>query len=67
MANRAFVLSSVYRRSALAAARKNLPTRGGGHVPRPAPFARLSKPTRPLTEEHELIWDDGVAPWKIWK
>ena len=63
MANRALAHSaSIYRRSALATARKSLPTRGGGPVPVPAPFARLSKPTRPLTEEHELIWDDGVAP-----
>lgn len=35
---------------------------GGGAAPTPAPFARMAKPTRPLTEEHELIWDDGVAP-----
>lgn len=63
MANRALAYSaSIYRRSALATARRSLPTRGGGPVPVPAPFARLSKPTRPLTEEHELIWDDGVAP-----
>lgn len=33
---------------------------GGGHGI-PAPFARTPVPNRPLHEEHELIWDDGVA------
>lgn len=28
----------------------------------PAPFVRYPAPSRPLNEEHELIWDDGVAP-----
>ena len=57
MANR---LVPILRRSAMASARSGgFITRGG---PAPAPFARLAKPSRPLTEEHELIWDDGVAP-----
>ena len=32
---------------------------GGGGVP--PPFARTLAPAGPLHEEHELIWDDGVA------
>eukprot|EP00615_Pteridomonas_danica_P013405 CAMPEP_0114349590 /NCGR_PEP_ID=MMETSP0101-20121206/15652_1 /TAXON_ID=38822 ORGANISM="Pteridomonas danica, Strain PT" /NCGR_SAMPLE_ID=MMETSP0101 /ASSEMBLY_ACC=CAM_ASM_000211 /LENGTH=127 /DNA_ID=CAMNT_0001488251 /DNA_START=18 /DNA_END=401 /DNA_ORIENTATION=- len=32
---------------------------GGGGIPRP--FARTLQPSEPLHEEHELIWDDGVA------
>ena len=37
----------------------------GGHgAPRPAtpPFARNKTPTSKLVEDHELVWDDGVAP-----
>ena len=26
------------------------------------PFKRSPAPSQPLHEEHELIWDDGVAP-----
>mmetsp|Transcript_10471 Transcript_10471/g.24337 ORF Transcript_10471/g.24337 Transcript_10471/m.24337 type:complete len:145 (+) Transcript_10471:44-478(+) len=33
---------------------------GGGGAIRP-PFARTPVATEPLHEEHELIWDDGVA------
>jgi hypothetical protein len=38
--------------------RSTLPVLGG---PIPAPFARTAAPTRQLNEDHELIWDDGVA------
>eukprot|EP00613_Pedinella_sp_CCMP2098_P012117 CAMPEP_0171648306 /NCGR_PEP_ID=MMETSP0990-20121206/36030_1 /TAXON_ID=483369 /ORGANISM="non described non described, Strain CCMP2098" /LENGTH=137 /DNA_ID=CAMNT_0012225809 /DNA_START=22 /DNA_END=435 /DNA_ORIENTATION=+ len=50
-------IGSVVRRSApnCTAMRKM----GGGAI-RP-PFARTPVPTQPLHEEHELIWDDGVA------
>ena len=34
---------------------------GGGGAMRP-PFVRSPPPEGPLHEEHELIWDDGVAP-----
>ena len=34
--------------------------RGGGGAVQP-PFARTQTPTARLHEEHELIWDDGVA------
>ena len=34
--------------------------RGGGGAVQP-PFARTQTPTTRLHEEHELIWDDGVA------
>mmetsp|Transcript_82991 Transcript_82991/g.234410 ORF Transcript_82991/g.234410 Transcript_82991/m.234410 type:complete len:156 (+) Transcript_82991:59-526(+) len=34
---------------------------GGGGGPPPPPFARTLVPEGPLHEEHELIWDDGVA------
>ena len=40
--------------------RSTLPVLGGGG-PIPAPFARTAAPTRQLNEDHELIWDDGVA------
>ena len=39
--------------------------RGGGghhHGPAPPPFARLPVPSQKLLEEHELVWNDGVAP-----
>ena len=35
------------------------PALGGGPIP--APFVRTPAPTRQLNEDHELIWDDGVA------
>ncbi len=41
------------------------PARGGDHHEDHTlepPFARLPLSTRPLPEEHELIWHDGVAP-----
>ena len=51
------------RRSASMASRRAfLPMRGGAGGPPPAPFVRVPPPRRPLNEEHELIWDDGVAP-----
>ena len=37
----------------------------GGHgalPPATPPFARNKAPTSKLHEDHELIWDDGVAP-----
>jgi hypothetical protein len=37
-----------------------IPALGGGG-PTPAPFTRTPAPTRQLNEDHELIWDDGVA------
>jgi hypothetical protein len=33
---------------------------GGGGPPHP-PFQRTRAPDYRLTEEHELVWDDGVA------
>ncbi|CAN0529449.1 unnamed protein product [Ectocarpus sp. 12 AP-2014] len=36
-------------------------TRGGGGPPQP-PFARNKPVDYQLDENHELIWDDGVAP-----
>src|SRR4051794_6262077 len=35
---------------------------GGGHGPAPPTFVRLPPPNKPLHEESELIWHDGVAP-----
>ena len=35
--------------------------RHGGGGPVPPPFARTQTATKRLFEEHELIWDDGVA------
>tara|TARA_B110000971_G_C19838151_1_gene421286 strand:+ start:131 stop:526 length:396 start_codon:yes stop_codon:yes gene_type:complete len=35
---------------------------GGGATPPMPPFARNLAPTQKLPEDHELIWDDGVAP-----
>ena len=43
----------------------SVPARGGDHHEDHTlepPFARLPLSTRPLPEEHELIWHDGVAP-----
>ncbi|KAJ8602074.1 hypothetical protein CTAYLR_001612 [Chrysophaeum taylorii] len=34
---------------------------GGGHGPPPPAFARTLPPNGPLPEDHDLIWDDGVA------
>ena len=36
----------------------------GGHADRPGPptFVRLPPPNKPLHEESELVWHDGVAP-----
>ena len=51
------------RRTALAVVRPSAPARrmgGGGGPPHP-PFARTRAPDYRLTEEHELVWDDGVA------
>ena len=39
---------------------QSLPALGGGG-PIPAPFVRTPAPSRQLNEDHELIWDDGVA------
>ena len=40
------------------------PVRGAGRgsAPAPPPFVRLRKPNEKLNTEHELLWDDGVAP-----
>mmetsp|Transcript_51731 Transcript_51731/g.76682 ORF Transcript_51731/g.76682 Transcript_51731/m.76682 type:complete len:130 (+) Transcript_51731:36-425(+) len=35
---------------------------GGGYTPPVPPFARNLAPQDKLVEEHDLIWDDGVAP-----
>jgi hypothetical protein len=35
---------------------------GGGPTPPIPPFARNQVATSKLHEEHELVWDDGVAP-----
>jgi len=36
---------------------------GPGHAPTVAPpFASLPLPTKPLHEQDELVWNDGVAP-----
>ena len=53
------------RRSAVPAARPSAaPARrmggGGGGPPHP-PFQRTKAPEYRLVEEHELVWDDGVA------
>ena len=53
--------SSAVRGAAMA---RRLPLRGagrGGAAP-PPPFVRLRKPNEKLNAEHELLWDDGVAP-----
>ena len=34
----------------------------GGPSPPLPPFARNLAPTKTLHEEHEVVWDDGVAP-----
>ena len=55
------------RRPALGAApraplRTSAVRRGdGGGGPPPPPFAQTKPPSGRLVEEHELIWDDGVA------
>lgn len=33
-----------------------------GSTPPLPPFARNLAPTEKLVEEHDLVWDDGVAP-----
>jgi len=35
---------------------------GHGHGPAPPTFVRLPPPNKPVHEETELIWNDGVAP-----
>ena len=35
---------------------------GHGHGPAPPTFVRLPPPNKPLHEEIELVWNDGVAP-----
>jgi hypothetical protein len=35
---------------------------GHGHGPAPPTFVRLPQPNRPVHEESELVWNDGVAP-----
>lgn len=35
---------------------------GGGGGPAPPAFVRLPPPNKPLPEEYELLWHDGVAP-----
>jgi len=35
---------------------------GGGHGPMPPTFVRLPPPNKPVHEESELVWHDGVAP-----
>ncbi|KAI9917407.1 hypothetical protein PsorP6_012937 [Peronosclerospora sorghi] len=43
--------------------RQALTTRGGqSHRPPPPPFARIKAPTKPLHEDAELVWNDGVSP-----
>lgn len=34
---------------------------GGGDGPVPPPYAQTRAPNYRLVEEHELVWDDGVA------
>lgn len=39
-----------------------VPSRSLGASPAVPPFARNKPPSQMLHEEHELVWDDGVAP-----
>lgn len=52
-------MHKVLRNSAMKS-RNCIKIRGGG--PAPPPFARLPPPDKMLSEESELVWNDGVAP-----
>mmetsp|Transcript_16265 Transcript_16265/g.18420 ORF Transcript_16265/g.18420 Transcript_16265/m.18420 type:complete len:129 (-) Transcript_16265:137-523(-) len=54
--------ANVARRGALVTSRRTFAVRGAASGPAPPTFQRLPTPTQKLHEEHELLWDDSVAP-----
>jgi len=54
-------LAPILRRSVVATRASSNALRGGRSPPLP-PFARIPAPTQSLVEEHDALFDDGVAP-----
>ncbi|CAM9455833.1 unnamed protein product [Choristocarpus tenellus] len=56
-------LRQVLRRGVVASSARQVVRGGGGHHGPPMPpFARNLAPSSMLNENHELVWNDGVAP-----
>mmetsp|Transcript_13167 Transcript_13167/g.27206 ORF Transcript_13167/g.27206 Transcript_13167/m.27206 type:complete len:126 (-) Transcript_13167:403-780(-) len=54
-------ITPLVRRSVVATRARQSSLRGGASPPIP-PFARNVAPAEKLYEQHDCVWDDGVAP-----
>lgn len=54
-------IAPMVRRSMVASRATQNSLRGGASPPLP-PFQRLPVPSQKLVENHDAVWDDGVAP-----